>query len=442
MEASPGVRLAELVATFALGQDNAFGQPMGSQLRSCLLAARLAESMGLGVADRQTVYWVAQLRYVGCTGHAHEVAAVFGDEIETRARSVVSDLSNPRELIPEIVRNAGHGHTGARRVRDVLAMLVGGRNYIEMNFRTACEVGDVLLERLGMPDDVRHSLQYTFERWNGKGFPAGAKGTAIPLPMRVVHLSQDMEALARIQGREAAIGKARDRGGRTYDPAIVAAFLQLGDDVFHEIDKVDPWDEALSGEPSPYRVLQGSDLDEGLLVAADFIDLKSPYTTGHSRGVADLAAAAVEQLGMGDADVQAARRAGWVHDFGRTAIPNSVWDKPAPLTRSEVDRVQLHPLLTEQMLRRSVGLATLNPIAACHHEKLDGSGYAKGLSGPSLSPAARVMAAADCYHAMTEDRAHRPALSPTHAAAEVRQMVERGKLDPESAEAVLRVAGP
>jgi len=158
------VRLAELVATFALGQDNAFGQPMGSQLRSCLLAARLAESMGLGVADRQTVYWVAQLRYVGCTGHAHEVAAVFGDEIETRARSVVSDLSNPRELIPEIVRNAGHGHTGARRVRDVLAMLVGGRNYIEMNFRTACEVGDVLLEvrdltKVGVFRDMTFSVR-------------------------------------------------------------------------------------------------------------------------------------------------------------------------------------------------------------------------------------------------------------------------------------------
>jgi HD-GYP domain-containing protein (c-di-GMP phosphodiesterase class II) len=438
---SIGVRLAELVATFALGQDNAFGQPMGSQLRSCLLATMLAESMQLSGTDRETVYWAAQLRYVGCTGHAHEVSAVFGDEIEVRARSLVNDLTNPREVMREIVTNAGRGHTAARRVRDVLAMLAGGRKYMEMNFRTGCEVGDVLLERLGMPDGVRDSLRYTFERWNGNGFPNGAKGASIPLPMRIVHLSQDVEALSRIQGPDSALDTARKRSGRTYDPDIVDALLSLGHDIFHQLDKVDPWDEALSGEPAPHHMLRGSGLDEALLVAADFIDLKSPYTAGHSRGVANLAAAAVEHLGMDRADVRAARRAAWVHDFGRTAIPNSIWDKPTPLTRSEVDRVELHPLLTEQMLRRSPGLATLNPIASCHHEKLDGSGYSKGLSGSSLSPAARVVATADCYHAMTEDRAHRPALSPTHAAAELRQMVAQGKLDAEPAEAVLHVAG-
>jgi HD-GYP domain-containing protein (c-di-GMP phosphodiesterase class II) len=390
---SIGVRLAELVATFALGQDNSFGQPLGSQLRSCLIATRLAESMQLSGADRDTVYWAAQLRYVGCTGHAHEVAAVFGDEIEVRARSLVSDLTNPREILLEIVRNAGRGHTGARRVRDVLAMLAGGRKYMEMNFRTACEVADVLLERLGMPAGVRDSLRYTFERWNGRGFPNGAKGSSIPLPMRVVHLSQDMEALSRIQGPDAAIDTAPERRGRTYDPDIVDTFVPLGHDIFRQLDKVDPWDEALSGEPQQHHMLRGSGLDEALLVAADFIDLKSPYTAGHSRGVADLAAAAVEHLGMDQADARAARRAAWVHDFGRTAIPNSIWDKPAPLTRAEVDRVELHPLLTEQMLRRSAGLAKLNPIASCHHEKLDGSGYSKGLSGSSLSSAARVVAA-------------------------------------------------
>jgi HD-GYP domain-containing protein (c-di-GMP phosphodiesterase class II) len=331
-------------------------------------------------------------------------------------------------------------HTGARRVRNVLAMLAGGRKYVEMNLRTACEVGDVLLGRLGMSDSVRDSLRFTFERWNGNGFPDGAKGGSIPLPMRVVHLSHDMEAISRIQGADAAIDAARTRSGRTYDPDIVDVFIRCANDIFQHVDKVDPWDEALAGEPPPHHVLRDSDLDD-LRVAADFIDLKSPYTAGHSRGVADLAAAAVEYLGMDPADARAARRAGWAHDFGRTAIPNSIWDKPEPLTRSEVDRVQLHPLLTEQMLRRGAGLATLNPIASGHHEKLDGSGYSKGLSGSVLSPAARVVAAADCYQAMTEDRAHRPALTPTHAAAEARLMVERGKLDAEVTEAVLRAAG-
>ena len=107
-----------------------------------------------------------------------------------------------------------------------------------------------------------------------------------------------------------------------------------------------------------------------------------------------------------------ARRAGLVHDLGRTAVPNSIWDKPAALTRAEFDRVQLHPLLTEQMLRRAGALGALNPLAACHHEKADGSGYVKGLTAAQLSPAARILAAADRYQAMTQERAHRPALTP------------------------------
>jgi hypothetical protein len=123
------------------GQDNAFGQPVGSPLRNCLIATRLAEAMRLDEADRTAVYWVALLRYLGCTGHAHEVAAVFGDDVETRSRSVVKDLSDPRQLVPEILQNAGGGGTAAHRFRSVLAMLAGGRRFVEMNFRTGCEVG-------------------------------------------------------------------------------------------------------------------------------------------------------------------------------------------------------------------------------------------------------------------------------------------------------------
>jgi hypothetical protein len=79
------LRLGEFVATLALAQDNAFGQPLESQLRSCLLASWISGEAGMSQAERDTIYWVALLRYVGCTGHAHEVATVFGDEIAIRA---------------------------------------------------------------------------------------------------------------------------------------------------------------------------------------------------------------------------------------------------------------------------------------------------------------------------------------------------------------------
>jgi HD domain len=192
----------------------------------------------------------------------------------------------------------------------------------------------------------------------------------------------------------------------------------------------------LALEPEPQTTLVDAELDRTLVVAADFIDLKSPFTAGHSRGVADLAAAATERLGMAAADVTAVRRAGWVHDLGRTAIPNSVWDKSEPLTRSEVDRIELHPILTEQMVRRSPGLAGIATIASLHHERLDGSGYAKRMQAAALPMTARVLAVADRYRDLTEERAYRPALSSDRVAAEIRRRVDDGRFDAEAADAV------
>src|SRR5262249_14566463 len=134
------------------------------------------------------------------------------------------------------------------------------------------------------------------------------------------------------------------------------------------------WDPALAREPAPHRALAGTALDDALVVMADFIDLKSPYMAGHSRRCARLAEDAARQLGFSDDAAETLRRATLVHDLGTTAVPNSVWDKPGPLTRAEFDRVERHPMLTEQMLRRSPALAALNPVAAAHHEKAEGPG--------------------------------------------------------------------
>ena len=230
--------------------------------------------------------------------------------------------------------------------------------------------------------------------------------------MRIVHLTHDAEALARLRSPAEAIALIRDRSGRAYDPGLVAEFLPVAAGFFGRLDKLDPWDAVLACEPEPRQRLRGEDLDSALQVAADFIDLKSPSRRGTSARSPRSPPVPASGPGCRHAEVARARRAGLVHDLGRTAVPNSIWDKPAALTRAEFDRVQLHPLLTEQMLRRAGALAELNPLAACHHEKADGSGYVKGLTAAQLSPAARILAAADRYQAMTQERAHRPALTP------------------------------
>ena len=259
--------------------------------------------------------------------------------------------------------------------------------------------------------------------------------------MRVVHLSQDMEAIGRRSSPAQAIDAARDRRDQTYDAELADLFIAHGSSWFERLDEMDPWNAVLDREPEPHRTLEGAELDEALLVAADFIDLKSPYRAGHSRRCVQLASDAARLLGSTDGDIATLHRAALLHELGTTAIPNSILDKLGPLTRAEFDRVQLHPMLTEQMLGRSPALAVLNPIAAAHHEKADGSGYHKGLRADATERDAGVLAAADIYVALTTERADRPAFSNDDAAAELRRLVSEGVLEQATVDAVLTAAG-
>jgi len=435
------LRLGELVATLALAQDNAFGQPLESQLRSCLLASWLSEASDFGPDVAETAYWVALLRYVGCTGHAHEVATVFGDEIAIRAQTLVHDAANPAEVMRDVIAYATAGHPQEERDQIIQMIQQTAHEWAVHNFASGCEVADMLVQRLDFGPSVRESLRFTFERWNGNGFPSHARGDAIPLPMRIVHLTHDMEAIARIFSPARALEAARERRDHTYDPAVVDLFLEHGSGWLERLAETDPWDAVLGLEPRPRRLLQGTALDDALAVAADFIDLKSPFMVGHSRRCAELTADAARVLGFSDAAVTTLTRAALLHDFGTTAVPNSIWDKPSSLTRAEFDRVELHPMLTEQMLRRSPALAELNPAAAAHHERCDGSGYHRRVRTDGVDSSAWVLAAAEVYTGMTRERSDRPALSAEDAAAELRRLVSAGMLDPRATHAVLVAAG-
>jgi len=433
--------MGELVATFALAQDNAFGQPLESQLRSCLLGVWMCDEAGFTGELRDTVYWVGLLRYIGCTGHAHEVATVFGDEIAIRAQTLVHDAANPAEVMRDVLAFATAGLPPEEREQMGRSLQEGAHDWAVHNFASGCEAGDMLLQRLDFGPAVRDAMAFTFERWNGNGFPNGASGEDIPLAMRLVHLTHDMEAIGRRFSPAEALDAARDRRDRTYDPQLADLFTAHGSDWFELLGKVEPWDAVLDLEPEPHRILEGTKLDDALAVVADFIDLKSPYMASHSRRCAELGEDAARRLGSSDGEVTALRRGALVHELGTTAVPNSIWDKPGPLTHAEFDRVKLHPMLTEQMLSRSPALATLNPVAACHHEKADGSGYHKGLAADAVERGAGVLAATDIYVALTTDRADRPALSDEAAATELRRLASEGVLEHDAADAVLAAAG-
>jgi HD-GYP domain-containing protein (c-di-GMP phosphodiesterase class II) len=384
---------------------------------------------------------VALLRYIGCTGHAHEVATLFGDEIAIRGQTLVHDAANPPEVMRDVVEYATAGRSPEERDRIVRLIQETAREWAAYNFSSGCEVADMLVERLDFGHGIREALGFTFERWNGNGYPAHAKGETIPLAMRVVHLSHDMEAIGRLFSPEHAVEAARDRRDRTYDPALADLFVARGLGWFDKLRELEPWDAVLALEPEPRRVLAGEKLDEALTVASDFIDLKSPYMGGHSRRCAELAVDAARVLGLGADAVTALNRAALVHDFGTTVVPNSIWDKPGALTRAEFDRVELHPMLTEQMLRRSPGLHALNPVASAHHEKCDGSGYHRRAPADSDDLGACILAATEVYVGLTTERADRLPFSPADAAAELRRLESAGALEPRATRAVLVAAG-
>jgi HD-GYP domain-containing protein (c-di-GMP phosphodiesterase class II) len=425
------VTRVELAALLAVAQDHAFGQPPGAQLRATVLGQHLAEAAGCDGAERATTWWTSALRFLGCTGHSFESAVVFGDDIELRAQSLRVDVANPADVIRLTIGRAAAGKSGFGRISSVLAVLAGGKKAAELNFRTACEVADVFGSRLGLDNDVRAAIASNFERWNGRGLPAGIKGTAIPRPMRMAQLAQELEVLARIEGVERALQIIKGRRGKAYDPELTDVVLADGATWWETVEPVDPWEAALAVAPAG-APLDAAATRDALVLLADFADLKSPWRSAHSRGVAELAR---------EACGPAAEAAALVHDLGCVAVPNSIWDKAAALTRDERDRAESHALVTDQLLRRVPFTAALAATASAGHERLDGSGYHRRCNATQLDEAQRVIAAADCYHAMISDRPYRSALAPDAAATELRAMAGAGQLDGEAVERVLAAAG-
>ncbi len=432
-----GVRRAELVATLSLGTDLGFGQPMEHALRQCLIALRLGEQLGLDEAEREVTYYTGLLAWVGCHVNAYEQAKWFGDDIALKADVLRVNWPGSSFLLGRL----GTGRPPLQRARLGLAFLGEGREAVRTLWTNHGAATASLAERLGLGEEVCRAVRQVFERWDGKGAPGGRQGDEIPLASRIVSLADVVEAFHRTGGTESAVAVARERSGTQFDPALAQRVRANAEELFHGLDGTSSWGTVIAAQPVLDTELRESELDAALGAVADFADLKSPWTIGHSRGVAELAGAAAPAYGLPEPDAAAIRLAGLVHDLGRLGVSNAIWDKRGPLNRSEFERVRLHPYLSERMLSFAPALTPLGAIAVQHHERLDGSGYPRGLSGAEITPAGRLLAAADTYQAMTEERPHRPPLPRDEAAEGLRDEVAAGRLDGEAVNAVLAAAG-
>ena len=434
------VRLAELVAALSLGIDLGFGQPMEHVLRQSLIALRLADELGLEHEQRAVVYYTALLVNVGCHSDAHEQAKWFGDDIALKSgkydhepRSIRAALAGMRQL--------GAGNPPLHRFRLGLEFVISGRREVDGMIAHHAAISRTLGEQLELPDEVLAALSAAYERWDGRGWPGALDGEQIPIASRIAQVAEYIEVANRVGGVPAARGLARGWSGEQFDPTVARVVDVAGDVLLAGLDEIETWDAVIGAEPSLAVVLTGERFDAALQAIANFVDLKSPYFLGHARAVGDLAGEAGSRLGFTEAEVRTLRRAGVAHGLGRLGISNAIWDKPGSLGAGERERVRLHPYLTERMLRQSGTLAPLAAIVIEHRERLDGSGYPRGLSGATISQPARVLGAADAYQAMREPRPHRAARSAHEAAAELRAEVRAGRYDAEAVEAVLGAAG-
>lgn len=435
------IRLAEILGALSLATDLSVGCPMETALRTALIAARLGEAYGCSRGVQSDAYYAALLRLLGCTGASHEEAFRFGagDDIALRQAFVQTDLGDPAAVLQTAVTELARGAGIWTRTRAV-ARFVGPQHGGAELTTIHCVQAMALARDLGMGPGVLSSLAQMYERFDGRGLPGAFRGEGLMLSARLMHIAYVVELQRRAAGREAARSEVQKRAGGQLDPELVALFLKREAEVLQGLDAGSVWEEFLHAEPAPQRRVDAGDLESFARAFACFVDLKSPYTLGHSPMVAELADHAAQQLGLSAGDRQTLRVAALLHDLGSVSVPNGIWDKPGRLNPIEWERVRLHAYQGERVLAISPLLQPVAALVGRHHERLDGSGYHRGLRG-ELDLAAQILAASDAYSGMLQERAYRSARSSKDAAILLRSEVRKNRLAAASVEAVLAADG-
>ena len=429
------------MASLCLATDLGMGFPLEHGCQATLMAVRLCDILEVDVDTTNQVYYGSMLMYTGCTSDAAMGPPILsGHRLETLVPHLFGSYT---ERFAALVRtlppaDASPIERTVARISRFPRLIANSREQ-----QTAlCEVAEMLSKRLGLPSDVYGLFTFLTERWDGNSLLKRAEGDDLPLAVRIFVFCRDIAFQQLIGGDAHAVQVARDRSGHAFDPDIASAFVSHSDEVFDATDGIESsWAAILEAEPKPWNTLEGEEIDVALAAIGDFSDLISPTLAAHSAGLSDLVAQAAEIAGMDRPQIRDLSRAARVHDVGRVAISPEVWEKTTPLSRDEFEQVRLHPYHTERILSQSPFFRPLGDMARDHHERLDGSGYHRGVEAPSLSPPSRLLAAADTFRAMIEPRPHRPAMDPADAARELARLADEGRLDHAMVAAVIEAAG-
>ena len=433
-------RLADLLGTLSLSTDLAAGVPMETSLRTCAVAAHLARALGLGREAVSDAYYTALLRHLGCTSFAHEAAgAAAGDDHDFLRTFEAVDPVSRLAVARRAVRTLARGKGGAARAKAI------GRTLSQPSLASSlaeaqCTQASALAGDLAMTAPVTRALGQIFERYDGTGAPRGLAGESIELVARILHVATLAEIQYRHGGETQALDVVRARRGKQVDPRIVDTFVAEGSKLWALFASTSAWEAFLEAEPAPARTLAKEERDTLALTFARYADLKVPSKLGHSPAVADLACKAASSDGASPAEVSTLRVAALLHDIGVVGVPNGVWEKRQSLNVVDWERIRRHAYDTERILLRLPERAEVARIAGAHHERVDGSGYPRGVAIPPVARSARILACADAYVAMIADRPYRPAFPAEKAVDALKRDVTSGRYCPRAADAVIAAA--
>lgn len=299
------------------------------------------------------------------------------------------------------------------------------------------ENGYALLNMFQPFKHIADIVRFHHVPWN-EGRGAEFRGREVPLGSHILHLADRIavlinrrkEILGQVEGITAAI---QDKTGKMFHPQLVEVYRSLaGKEAF--------WLDLASNNFIPsLKKYQSLNLDDinlnmyGILDLSQFfakiIDFRSSFTANHSSGVAASAEALARLTGFTEQECLMMKVAGFLHDLGKLAVPTEILEKPGKLNKEELNVVRSHTFYTYQTLKPITELETINKWASFHHERLDGSGYPFHLSGEQLCLGSRIMAVADVFTAITEDRPYRKGMDRNKSLKILKEMAKNLALD-------------
>ncbi len=422
MSTAHTIRLADLLVATAAATDLGMGQPIGSAFKACWLALRFAQTLKLGLLEQNNIFYLALLHFLGCTTSASSFAAFMGNDRSAMQSLIVHHMG----IVPDDFNQQLPQHLP----------LVDPETALEMN-RSSCDVAARLAASCGLSAKLQTGLWQLFEHWDGTGLPSGLRGEAILIGVQVVQIARDFISLSHFLGTQATRTVLQKRAGQSFNPALVEAFDAVIVGLMAELEGLPSVREAiLKLEPAPQIMVNEGGVDKVLEALSDFTALKSTWLRGHARAVASLAGRVAQTLG---ADASLVRRVALVQDVGHVALSAALLNKTARLSESEREQLYLHPYHTERVLKNAVYLEPLVYLAAAHHERLNGTGYYKGLPAAMLNLSARILAVSDVSQAMSQDRPHRAKRSPLEIKSALLEGCKDGLFDTQVVETTLGI---